>query len=191
MKIKLLVFICLLGFSGSYHAQFTYYLMGRPFSVERNNALLTVGKEWNIQIDYAGQDKIELNGLEYFNKHNDSVSKLIGTKTKLGDEWLNSFYAEVDQEELEQNKIRTLIKEESSYKTTSGLLFQTFLLMEKRKCKKKSIYAIYLAGQLKSDESRIFYTHIIYKYNTRKQRLVKTRPSQTKLPFVLPQNGIN
>lgn len=172
------------------HAQknLTYYLMGRPFSVERNNAIIEVGKSWDLTIEYAGQDKIELNGLEYYNKHNDSVSKLI--EREIAVDWLNLFYALVDQEEIDQNRIRDYIKQEVSFSETSDLLFQPFLLMEKKKCRKKSIYTIYLIGQLKSDEQRTFYTHLIYKYNTRKKSLKLKSEKKTELKMFLPQNGI-
>lgn len=192
LEKKLVLFVLSCVFYSSFFAQndVTYYLLGRPFNAERNNAITVVGKAWGIQIEYAGMNKIELNGLEYYNKHNDSISKLIGEKTKLGEEWINTFYSEVDKEELEQNEIRSLISVDSTYKTYSVLLFQPYLLMEKKQYRKKNIYTIYLIGQLKSDDQRKFNTHLTYKFNSRKKILKLKSEKKSELKITLPQNGI-
>jgi len=172
---------------------FTYYLLGRPMSIERNNALITVGLENKINFTFAGNDVIELKGIEYFVNYNDSISKVIAA-TKLGEDWLNGIYTKTDQEEIRQNAVRELVRKNKYFETKGQELFQAIILLKKREGKKTDPdargYKVYVVGQLKSDETRKFNTHLIFKYNKKKNKMIIKSHKVRPLPFSLPQNGL-
>lgn len=191
--IVTLVALCIV-WTGLTQTKYTYYLTGRPDNVERNNAILTIGKSWDILFEYAGSDIVEMQGLEKIQKHNDSVSQLIAKETKLGEEWQTYFFSSVDKEQTAQQLIREEIKVIDSYIAKSSELFEPFLLMtRKKKCLSKLNfkYTVYLVGQLKTDEQRKFITVGKYRYNTSKKKIRELSVSSSELPFFLPQNGIN
>lgn len=167
--------------------------MGRPMSIERNNALLTVGLENKINFEFAGNDVIELKGIEYFVNYNDSISKVIEA-TKLGEDWLNGIYSKTDQEEIRQNVVRELVRKNKYFETKDHDLFQAIIFLKKRKGKKTGPdargYKVYVVGQLKSDETRKFNTHLIFRYNKKKNQLILKSHKVGPLPFTLPQNGL-
>lgn len=190
MKIVLTILSFVLVFSAGAQMKYTYYLTGRPFSVERNNAILTVGSNWKIDFVYAGNDVIEMNGFEKIQTHNDSVSKLIGTTTQHGEEWFNIFYSEVDTEEAQQQKMRTWIKDDLHFAEIEAKLIETFILFHQKKGLFGIRYQAFLVGQEKTDLTRTFATHAVYKVKVKKKKLKCTDTSIGKLPFTLPQNGI-
>lgn len=168
---------------------FTYYLMGRPFSIERNNALRTIGKENKINFEFAGNDLIELKGIEYFVDYNDSISKLIST-SKLGENWLDNLFSKTDEEEKRQNEAREIVKGTKHYETWSHNLFEPIILIKKLHARKNVKYTVYVVGQLKEDEHRKFNTHLIFRYNKNKKKIMIKSQKIRPLPFTLPQNGL-
>jgi hypothetical protein len=170
--------------------QSIYYLTGRPYTIERNNAILTTGKIWNIDFVYAGNDVIEMNGFDKIQSHNDSVNKLIGSNTKHGEDWLNIFYSEVDREEAQQQQIRSWVKEDQQYAEIEFKLLETFLLMKRKDGIFGTKYFIYVVGQIKSDTKNVFATHAVYRAKIKNKKLKLISTESEKLPFILPQNGI-
>lgn len=162
-------------------------------SIERNNALKTVGLEHKINFEFAGNDLIELKGIEFFVNYNDSISKVIAA-TKLGENWLNDIYSKTDQEEIRQNAVRDIVRKNKYFETTSAELFQAIILLKKGKGKKNdpdsSGYKVYVVGQLKVDESRKFNTQLIFRYNKKKNKMILKSHKVGPLPFTLPQNGL-
>lgn len=192
--MKRVLTILFLGICALNYAQtkYTYYLTGRPFSVERNNAIRTVGLEWNILFTYAGNDVVETQGLESINKNNDSVSALVGTETKLGEEWLNTFYAQVDEEEKIQNKIRKEIKEQAHYKEMDRKMVETFLFFTKEKKWFHSLYTVYIVGLSRDQIVMTYASHGSFSVKVKKKKQIINLLDSSKgtLPFTLPQNGI-
>jgi hypothetical protein len=82
----------------------TYYLTGRPFPLERNNAIKEVGKQWGIDVKYAGDDLVEAVGLDSLNQLIDAQYALI--QTKKGPEWLGDFFKQVDEVQAIHEEIR-------------------------------------------------------------------------------------
>jgi hypothetical protein len=162
-------------------------------SIERNNALITVGLENKINFTFAGNDVIELKGIEYFVNYNDSISKVIAA-TKLGEDWLNGIYTKTDQEEIRQNAVRELARKNKYFETKGQELFQAIILLKKREGKKTDPdargYKVYVVGQLKNDETRKFNTHLIFRYNKKKNKMIIKSHKVGPLPFSLPQNGL-
>lgn len=158
-------------------------------SIERNNALMTVGLENKINFEYAGNDVIELKGIEYFVNYNDSISKVIAA-AELGEDWLNGIYSKTDQEEIQQNAVRDIVRKNKYFETASHELFQPIIILKKGKGKKNEKYKVYVVGQLKVDESRKFNTHLIFRHNKKKNQLILKSHKVGPLPFTLPQNGL-
>jgi len=163
--------------------------MGRPMSIERNNALITVGLEDKINFEFAGNDVIELKGIEYFVDYNDSISTVIAA-AELGEDWLNGIYSKTDQEEKQQNAVRETVRKNKYFETASHDLLEPIILLKKGKGKKNIKYKIYVVGQLQKDETRKFNTHLIFRYNNKKNKLFLNSNKVGPLPFTLPQNGL-
>lgn len=190
MRFFLLLIWFGLNLSSVFGQKYLYYLTGRPFNVEYNNAILAVGKEWNISFEYAGNDVIEMNGLEKINSHNDSVSKLIRTKTGHGENWLNILFSEVALEDEKQRLIRNWVQEDFFYTETEAKLIEPFLLIERKKCLFKVKSYVFIVGQLKNEEVKSFNSYGKYKVNEKKRSVKLVSKKIGKIPFSLPQNGI-
>jgi hypothetical protein len=104
------VFCLVLFFSSFTLVSQTYYLTGRPFSFERNNAIKEVAFRWNFTMSYAGNDVVDAVGLDSLNRYNDSIHKLIGEQSSFGNDWLNELFEQTDKEELIHEKIRNQLR---------------------------------------------------------------------------------
>ena len=158
------------------HAQATYYLTGRPFGFERNNAIKEVGFRWGLNISYAGNDVAETLGLTAIAAANDSVNHVM--EKSYGAEWLGTFYAQVDQEEALHQRIRQALNP-----ITDGAGSNRFILI--RKLDKQR----YEAFQLDASSS---HTRCIARYLGKVKRRVRMKQQESgcDLPYDFPQNGI-
>ncbi len=158
------------------HAQATYYLTGRPFGFERNNAIKEVGFRWGLNISYAGNDVAETLGLTAIAAANDSVERIM--VQSYGAAWLENFYAQVDQEEALHQRIRQVLNP-----TNEGAGSNRFILI--RKLDKKR----YEAFQLDASSS---HTQCIARYLVKAKRKVRMKQQEggCELPYDFPQNGI-
>jgi hypothetical protein len=157
-------------------AQESYYLTGRPFSFERNNAIKEVGFRWGLNISYAGNDVAETLGLSAIAAANDSVERIM--VQSYGAAWLENFYAQVDQEEALHQRIRQALNP-----TNEGAGSNRFILI--RKLDKKR----YEAFQLDASSS---HTRCIARYLGKAKRKVRMKQQEggCELPYDFPQNGI-
>ena len=167
-------FVFFIGLNVS--AQASYYLTGRPFSFERNNAIKEVGFRWGLNISYAGNDVAETLGLTAIAAANDSVERIM--IKSYGAEWLITFFAQVDQEEALHQRIRKALNP-----ITDGAGSNRFILI--RKLDKKR----YEAFQLDASSS---HTRCIARYLGKAKRKVcmKQQEGGCELPYDFPQNGI-
>ncbi|MBM3164676.1 MAG: hypothetical protein FJZ80_04360 [Bacteroidetes bacterium] len=157
-------------------AQASYYLTGRPFGFERNNAIKEVGFRWGLNISYAGNDVAETLGLTAIAAANDSVERIM--VTSYGAEWLGTFYAQVDQEETLHQRIRQALN-----LPADGAGSNRFILI--RSLGKKR----YEAFVLDASSSQ---TRCVARYLGKAQRKVcmKQQDSGCELPYDFPQNHI-
>lgn len=158
----------------SFYSQATYFLTGRPFGFERNNAIKEVGLQWGFKVRYAGSDVAEERGLAAIASANDSVQEQM-TKRK-GADWLNVFYAEVDKEELLHQKIRSALGiqgGENRYVLVQGV--------------GKRRYVAYVIDASAADK-----TKCIARYACKVKRKVKVKPlgEGGEIPYDFPENGI-
>jgi hypothetical protein len=167
-------FVFFIGLNAS--AQASYYLTGRPFGFERNNAIKEVGFRWGLNISYAGNDVAEALGLTAIAAANDSVERIM--VQSYGAEWLGTFYAQVDQEEALHQRIRQALNP-----TNDDAGSNRFILI--RRLDKKR----YEAFQLDASSS---HTRCVARYLGKAKRKVRMKQQEggCELPYDFPQNGI-
>jgi hypothetical protein len=167
-------FVFFIGLNVS--AQASYYLTGRPFSFERNNAIKEVGFRWGLNISYAGNDVAEALGLTAIAAANDSVERIM--VQSFGAEWLGTFYAQVDQEEALHQRIR-----ETLNLNLKGVGENRFILIRKLDPKR------YEAFDLDASTS---HTRCLARYLGKVKRRVRMKQQESgcDLPYDFPQNGI-
>ena len=163
-------------------AQESYYLTGRPFSFERNNAIKEVGFRWGLNISYAGNDVAEALGLTAIAAANDSVERIM--VQSFGAEWLGTFYEQVDQEEALHQRIRQALNP-----TTDGAGSNRFILIRKVDYPPKVDKKRYEAFQLDASSS---HTRCIARYLGKAKRKVRMKQQEggCELPYDFPQNRI-
>jgi hypothetical protein len=193
-RYSFFAFCWLVVFSFSVRSQDlpTYYFMGRPHAILRNNAIRLVGAQWKIRVEHASNDLLESLGMDNLNNHNDSIFRLLAVRTGKGDNWLSDFYADVDAEE---SRLRLLIKQVNHTKeftSASELVLEPIVLIERKKTRwiNKVKYDVFLVGQLKDDQTRVFRTVFAWNFWQKSRKLQPKKRYSDKLPFTLPQNGI-
>jgi len=162
--------ILLLGFHFFCRAQ-QYYLTGRPYSLERNNAIIEVGKRWGLTIQYAGGDVYDEIGLDSINRINDQVAM------SRGENWTVRFFEEVDQLEVLHNEIRKAFSQSSISEGGVSILINSF----KRKTYHVTLIAINNQG-ISTCKGM---------YRCKVKRRMTFRPEDTCIiPYAIPQNGL-
>lgn len=157
-------------------AQCSYFLTGRPFGFERNNAIKEVGFRWGITVCYAGNDVAEELGLSAIAAANDTVQ--VRMEKTHGAAWLTAFYQEVDREEQWQNKVRmALAKKEEKGEKNQYILVRNL---------GKGLCEVFLL------DASTAKTQCLSWYRGKVKRKVKLtkQASECTLPYGFPENGI-
>jgi hypothetical protein len=169
----------------------TYYLTGRPFSFERNNAIKEVAFRWNFTMSYTGNDVVDAVGLDSLNRYNDSIHKLIGMQSGLGDDWLNELFEQTNKEELIHEKIRNQLRTHPLFiPITKGYAdnfigyVEHFILVTK--VSKPKHYKAFVWS--KNAEEVICLASFDCKY--KRKVTVKHLNDYCQLPYEIPQNGL-
>jgi hypothetical protein len=181
MRIIPLLAISLLFFSCS--KNYTLYEVGRPRSIEENNARQIVSEKWRVNFEFkSGLDEATINETLH---HNDSVSKLISKKK--GENWLDEFTSESIAELETNTTLRTRVKALNIYTKATNDLFEPIILFEKKGKK----YLAHIVGQQKTDETRAFITYAqIWVYPNSEKTSIKSEKIEP-LMLRFPQNGVN
>ena len=188
----MLKFLYLLLFYSSFTlVSQTYYLTGRPFSFERNNAIKEVAFRWNFTMSYAGNDVFDAVGLDSLNRYNDSIHKLIGVQSGLGVDWLNELFEQTNKEELIHEKIRNQLRTHPLFiRITKGYTdnfigyVEHFILVTK--VSKPKHYKAFVWS--KNAEEVICLASFDCKFNRKVN--VKQLNDYCQLPYEIPQNGL-
>jgi len=163
----------------------TYYLTGRPFPLERNNAIKEVAKQWGLDVKYAGNDVVEAVGLDELNKEVDRVDSIIAL-TK-GKEWLSYFFSEVDKQQAIHELIRHHLYNVNipafsiTSKYSEGVEIKIIIGHLKRKKYLASIIFI------KNNEAIGCDSTYLIKWNRRKKMRIQ---EECKVFYQFPENGI-
>lgn len=157
----------------------TYYLTGRPFSLERNNAIKEVGKQWGIDVTYAGGDVLETYGLDSLNRIIDAQYALI--QLKKGPEWLGDFYKKVDEREAIHNDIRQFVL--NSQYIPRGDYPERKLIIARINNRKYRVVVVEVA----SSERVTCFSECLVRWSKRKKL---TPQKGCSVPYQFPENGI-
>lgn len=164
------VLVYLLLLAGTAISQ-KYYLTGRPFGLERNNAIKEIGNRWGLEIAYAGGDIFEALGIDSVNSVNQKVAD------QRGENWLTEFYLAVDKEEMRHQKIR------EGFLNTSKRKEDYTTLIHHHKGKKYILLEVSIPGEGAA--------LCMSAYMCRLGRKISIRPYETcKIPYAIPQNGL-
>ena len=157
----------------------TYYLTGRPFSLERNNAIKEVGKLSGIDVTYAGGDVVETYGLDSLNRIIYAQYALI--QLKKGPEWLGDFYKQVDEVEAIHNDIRQFVL--NSQYIPRGDYSERKLIIARINNRKYRVVVVEVA----SSERVTCFSECLVRWSKRKKL---TPQKGCSVPYQFPENGI-
>jgi hypothetical protein len=157
----------------------TYYLTGRPFPLERNNAIKEVGKQWGIDVKYAGNDVVEAVGLDSLNKLIDDQYAFI--QMKKGSVWLGDFFMQVDEVEAIHKEIRQFVL--NTQYIPRGDYPERKLIITRSN---KRTYRVVVV-EVQSSERVTCFSECLVRW-TKRRKL--TAQEGCSLPFQFPENGI-
>ncbi len=177
------VFCLVLFYSSFTLVSQTYYLTGRPFSFERNNAIKEVAFRWNFTMSYAGNDVVDAFGLDSLNRYNDSIHKLIGVQSGWGNDWLNQLFEQTDKEELIHEKIRNQLGIHPLFILKTKNYVEHFILVTK--VSKPKHYKAFVWS--KNAEGVICLASFECKV---KRKVAVKGLNDCQIPYEIPQNGL-
>jgi len=156
-------------------AQMKYYLTGRPFGFERNNAIKEVGLRWGMDVLYAGSDVADDTQLGMISKANESVQGMM--EKEHGVNWLDKFYLQVAEEEVLHKRIR-----QSIALLDKALLENSFVLVRRE----KNDYEAFIL------DASTAKTRCVARYKGKEKRRIKWKKQKDGcvIPYDFPQNGI-
>ena len=162
----------------------TYYMTGRPFSYERNNAIIETANSWGFKVVYVGGDLVENLGMDSINNMNARFESKQSGKLK-GEDWLGAFFLATDKVEKSHSQIREAIKLTSEYFNATKTHEELIVLVQIDSTKRKR-YGAYILGV----ESQGVVV-CIQKFRVIYRRRVLLKPGlNCTIPYEIPQNGI-
>ena len=162
----------------------TYYMTGRPFSYERNNAIIETANSWGFKVVYVGGDLAENLGMDSINNMNARFESEQSGKLK-GDDWLGAFFLATDKVEKSHSEIREAVKLTNEYLHATKTHEELIVLVQIDSTKRKK-YGAYILG-VESQGA----VACLQKFSVKKRYRVALKPDvDCELPFEIPQNGI-
>lgn len=180
----LLVFIQL---NHAWGQRCVYIQTGRPFSLERNNAFRTIGKEVNLTFTYDGGDVYneQIHGsIEYYN---DSIIKVV--QTMHPNFTLDQLFQKVQDEEKTQEKIGELVRSSLAYKGWKDPQQSSSRLLYNRNNNGRS-YTVFRIYQVTSSDGNNWKVAQVFVCSLKNNRVREIQVKSTQLPFTFPINGI-
>jgi hypothetical protein len=162
----------------------TYYITGRPFSYERNNAIIETANSWGFKVVYVGGDLAENLGMDSINNMNARFESDQSWKLK-GDDWLGAFFTATDKVEKSHSEIREAVKMTSEYLNATKTYEELIILVQMDSTKRKR-YGAYVLG-VESQGA----VECLQKFSVKKRCRLALKPdADCELPYEIPQNGI-
>ena len=175
------LFHVVFGFSQK-KEKYTFYLMGRPNSFEKSNAIKEVQGKWNMNYVSVGSG-VYTDGLDSLIQENVKTDLLLSSK--FGSDWQSLLMKEAEEKLLQHSEIRSLIK--SKYTVLLSEIKHAQIEINDRN-KRKAIVSIF--GMELIDEQNRYFTY--HKFKIRKKKLIVKKLSYDKklIEFSYPQNDI-
>jgi hypothetical protein len=162
----------------------TYYMTGRPFSYERNNAIIETANSWGFKVVYVGGDLAENLGIDSINNMNAKFESEQSGKLK-GEDWLGTFFLATDKVEKSHSQIREAVKMTGEYLNATKTYEELIVLVQIDSTKRKR-YGAYVLG-VESQGAVV----CLHKFRVKKRYRVALKPDvDCELPYEIPQNGI-
>ena len=162
--------------------KYTFYLIGRPNSFEKNNALKEVQGNWKLRHVSVGSD-VYADGLDSLIQENKKTDILL--RNKFGDDWHSLLMKETEEKLLQHTEIRSLIK--LRYAVLLSEIKNAQIEIDDRN-KRKAIIRIF--GTESIGKQNIYFTY--HKLKLNKKRMIAKKVSSVKnlIDFSYPQNDI-
>lgn len=175
------LFHVVFGFSQK-KEKYTFYLMGRPSSFEKNNAIKEVQDKWKLSYISVGSG-VYSGGLDSLIQENIKTDLLL--RSRFGDDWQSLLMKEADARLLQHTEIRSLIK--SKYPVLLSAIKHVQIEIDDRN-KRKAIISIF--GMELIDKQNCYFTY--HKFKIKKKKLIIKKVSCDKklIEFSYPQNDI-
>ena len=162
----------------------TYYMTGRPFSYERNNAIIETANSWGFKVVYVGGDLVENLGMDSINNMNARFESKQSGKLK-GDDWLGAFFTATDKVEKSHGQIREAVKLTIEY-IKATITHEELMVLVQMDSTKSKRYGAYILG-VESQGA----VACLQKFSVKKRRCVTLKPDvYCEIPYEIPQNGI-
>jgi len=186
MLMRYIVFLLFLfhvvsGFSQK-KEKYTFYLIGRPNSFEKNNAIKEVQGNWKLLYLYAGSG-IYSEGLDSLIQENAKTDKLLSKR--YGNDWHSMLMKEVEERLIEHTEIRSLVKRK--YTVLLSEIKNSQIEIDDRN-KRKAIISIF--GVEFIDKQNLYFTYHKFKVKKKKMFLRKVSWDKKLIDFSYPQNDI-
>ena len=184
--MRYIVFLILLintffGFSQK-KEKHTFYLIGRPNSFEKNNAINEVQGKWKLLYVSAGSG-VYTEGLDSLIQENAKTDKLL--RKRYGNDWHSLLMKEVEEKLIEHTEIRSLIK--TKYAFLLSEIKNAQIEIDDRS-KRKAIISIF--GVEFIDKQNLYFTYHKFKVKKKKMVLKKVSWDKKLIDFSYPQNDI-
>jgi hypothetical protein len=171
----------------SWSQHFVYIQTGRPYTLARNNAFKTIGKDVNLTFTYDGGDVYNEQIHGSIEQYNDSIIKVV--QAFYPDFTLDQLFQLVQDEETKQDKIGELVRATQGYKGWKHPQQSSSQLLYNRNKNGRS-YTVFRIYQATSNGGNNWLVAQAFVYSLKNNRVREIQVKSTKLPFTFPINGI-
>ncbi len=183
--ISVIVTVCIL-FYASAQKNYVIYEVGRPNTLEFNNAKRIIGNQYGINFIYVGQQMLDSIGVDEIERKNNVSKRLIATK-KSNDKWEREFYEKIINELEEHQSMRVVLKNTELYKRIKN---REIHIVFDRKKHIKNKFSVYVIGQHLLENKYVFRSFLMLKMNSRTKK-IKVKDTETReLHFSYEENGV-
>ncbi len=164
--------------------KYTIYELGRPNSLEYNNAKRIIAKKYKINFIYADAKIQDSLGVSMLESQNRLSNKKLATRYD-NDLWHQDFYNKVADELDKHEQMRSFIKSDTNYLKLKATDIR--IIFEKKKLSINT-YLGYVVGWQIQNEKAIIRILATYKANIKKYKFLNSK--NKPLHFSYKVNGI-
>jgi|GEM_PF-4609578 len=185
LKSFLLITALMLGSAFASAQSLIYYTDDRPQDYTYQNALRSVGLQWDVQFLPFNNDV----SLDDAIANNEKVSEILAKRTGFGEAWYDSLYVQVQNTLEKQNAIRALVGSHEVYKELANELVEPILLVRRKKTWFGQHHRVYLVG-IPTNAANGYVQVAEYKVVLKKNKVKLKSSKSVPIPFEIPENGI-
>ncbi len=175
------LFYVVCGFSQK-KEKYTFYLIGRPNSFEKNNAINEVQRKWRLCYVPVGSD-VYTTELDSLIQENAKTDELL--RKRYGKDWHLSLMKEIEEKLTQHTEIRTLIK--SKYAVLISEIRNAQVEIDDRNRRKAFIS---LFGSEVIGKQSLYFTYHKFKIKKKKMLIKKVSWEKKLIDFSYPENDI-